>query len=433
VLRYQESLPTDYLVDTASVDRIGLFTSKLAQVSFFLYLFFAFFGTSMPFQEQTRNVEDITTSNAVNQFVFSLLYLLSFIGLLSKRHLIIRFLKTEKFLSLLLLWSFLSVFWSDFPFVSLKRWIQIFGTSVIFLSALLHFRSDDEALRYFKVILMAYIPLTFLAILLIPGAIQWEFPALRGLAPHKNMLGQVSLVSLIVWSFAAKVPSLRKKIAALLFWGLSFVLLVGSKSTTSILTAGGLLLLGGLWYTGEIFLRPTVGRTLSSVVLLLFLVILFSIAYVGSDIVASLFHFFGKDMTLTGRIDLWAAVFEETKKHLLFGCGFGGFWIADSPAMDTILEEFVWLPNQSHLGYLDILNETGVVGISLLALMMVSYFKNLLNFEGTHFWKWFVIAALIANISESTLFRPNELTGELLILSYLALYVQAIRSKGGFP
>lgn len=386
----------------------------------------------MPFQEQIRNVEDIQTSSLVNQLIFSSLYLLSFVGLVTKRRLIIRFLKTEKFLFLFLLWSFLSVFWSDFPLVSFKRWIQIFGASVIFLSALLHFRSDDEALRYFEVILMAYIPLTFLAILLIPGAIQWEFPALRGLAPHKNMLGQVSLVSLIVWSFAARVPGLRKKMVAFLFWGLSFVLLIGSKSTTSILIAGGLLLLGGLWNTGEIFLRPAIGRTLSSAVVLLFLVILSLIAYLGSDIVASLFHFFGKDMTLTGRIDLWAAVFEETKKHLLFGCGFGGFWIADSPAMDTILEEFVWLPNQSHLGYLDILNETGVVGISLVAFMMLSYFKNLLNVEQTRFLKWFVIAALIANISESTLFRPNELTGELLILSYLALYVQVIRSKGGF-
>ncbi|NIO21656.1 MAG: hypothetical protein GTN76_13215 [Candidatus Aenigmarchaeota archaeon] len=275
---------------------------------------------------------------------------------------------------------------------------------------------------------MAYIPLTFLAILLIPGAIQWEFPALRGLAPHKNMLGQISLVSLIVWYFAARAPGLRKKMVAFLFLGLSFVLLIGSKSTTSILIAGGLLLLGGLWYTGEIFLRPTIGRILSSAVILLFLVILLLIAYLGSDIVTSLFHFFGKDMTLTGRIDLWAAVFEETKKHLLFGCGFGGFWIADSPAMNRILEEFVWLPNQSHLGYLDILNETGVIGITLLVIMVVSYFKNLLNQEQTHFWKWFVIAALIANISESTLFRPNELTGELFILSYLALYI----TKGDF-
>jgi O-antigen ligase len=279
---------------------------------------------------------------------------------------------------------------------------------------------------------MAYIPLTFLSILLIPGAIQWEFPALRGLAPHKNMLGQVSLVSLIVWSFSARVTGFRKKMVAFLFWGLSFVLLIGSRSTTSLLAFAFFLLLAGFWYTGNLFLRPTIGPFLSATLLLSFLLFLLFTFYSAFDSLASLFGLLGKDITLTGRIDIWSSVFQEAKKHFFLGCGFGGFWGIDTPTIDSISTELGWFVNQSHSGYLDILNETGVVGISLVAFMMVSYFKNLLNLEQTHFWKWFVIAVLIANISESTLFRPNELTGELLIFSYLALYVQVIRGKGGF-
>ena len=138
---------------------------------------------------------------------------------------------------------------------------------------------------------------------------------------------------------------------------------------------------------------------------------------------------FGKDLTFTGRKDLWGSVFELTRKRLVFGYGFGGFWVAKSPMLEKIFAEQMWLPNQSHLGYLDILTETGLVGLILFILIVISCFKNFLTLRTTHIWKWFVIIALIVNISESTLFMVNELTGDLFILSYLALSVESMKYK----
>ena len=109
------------------------------------------------------------------------------------------------------------------------------------------------------------------------------------------------------------------------------------------------------------------------------------------------------------------------------GCGFGGFWVFDNINLVILYEDYVWLPRQAHMGYLDILNETGLVGLGLFLAMVVAFFKNLLNLGKPFFWKWFLIAALIINFQETTLFRPNILTGVLFIFSYLALYVDLIK------
>ncbi len=56
----------------------------LADISFFAFLFFAFFGTSMPFQERNYDVLKVGSTNLINQVVYTLLFLTSFISLLPK-------------------------------------------------------------------------------------------------------------------------------------------------------------------------------------------------------------------------------------------------------------------------------------------------------------------------------------------------------------
>lgn len=426
---YRESIAEQYLGNTKSVARFTLSASNLAKVSFFVYLFFIFFGTSIPFQEKITDVEDIRTSNLISQIVYSSLYIMSFISLLSKRHLIIRFVKTEKYLSLFLLWSFLTVFWSDFPLVSFKRWIQIAGAAIIFLSALLHFRSADEAMRYLRAILIVYISFTVLSIMFIPGAIDWRFPAWRGLAAHKNILGQISIVSLMVWAYAAWDRVSGNRVVALVFSVLSFILLIGSRSSTAIVTGVFIFVLAGLWIAAKEVAVPVVGRLFSSVFICSFVLGVFSILYLSLEIQVFAMDLIGKELTLTGRVDLWKSVYEETRRHFLFGSGYGGFWNVDSPVRDVLYEEFVWLPGQSHLGYLDVLNETGAVGIGLLTFMVISYFKNVYAYEQHGFFAWLVIAVLVINLSESTLFRTNHVTGVLFTFCYVGLYADLVGGK----
>ena len=72
---------------------IDFYSSKIGKFTFFAYLFFVFFGTSMPFRSEITSADDIALSNPVNQYVFSSLYVLAFFSLLVKRNLIIAFIK----------------------------------------------------------------------------------------------------------------------------------------------------------------------------------------------------------------------------------------------------------------------------------------------------------------------------------------------------
>ena len=403
--------------------------SVLGKTSFFVYIFFIFVGTSRMFQELIMggaviSDQDIVASNPLNQFVFSFLYILSFFSLFSQRNRLVEFIKTEKFFGLFILWSFLSIFWSDFPFVSFKRWLQYFGTVIIFLGALLHFDSVDDALDYFRLILVFYIPITLATVILVPGGTQASYPGWTGLTTQKNVLGQISLISLIVWAIPTPDKSLSRKATAMMLLFLSIVLLIGSRSITCILTGTVMIFVAGAFKVQKVVFQPIVGKFLSLMFVFLLSFCLLAIVLFNFDMVDSLFALFGKDMTLTGRIDLWDTILIETKKNLLQGCGFGGFWVVESPTIDSIYNQFTWLPNRAHLGYLDILNETGIIGLLLFGLMIFYYFWHFLKFDRPHYWKWFVIAILVLNIAESTLIVQNSVSGIFFTFAYLAFYTE---------
>jgi O-antigen ligase len=174
-------------------------------------------------------------------------------------------------------------------------------------------------------------------------------------------------------------------------------------------------------------LRPVAGRLLSSLIVLPFFLFPFLLLYLEPAILESIVNISGKDMTFTSRIDIWENVLADAKRHLFFGCGFEGYWVAGNPRMELLYKELPWVINQAHMGYLDILNETGVVGLFLFALMLAHYLKELLMHGEAEPMKWFFFAALIINLQESTLFRLHLVNGALFILAYLALFAGAVR------
>lgn len=420
------------IVDTTYPDRFVQYSSTLAKASLFICLFFLFFGTTLPFQERIEHLEDVATENPLKQIVFSSLYLVSFISLLPKKPLVIGILKKEKYLGLFLLWSLLTVSWSDFPLVSFKRWLQTAGVVLIFISALLHFESENQPWIYVRAVLFAYIPLSLLSVFLIPGAIHWG-GAWKGFASQKNTLGQVSLLSLIIWSGMVFNRETGKKTVGLVLVGLSFILLVGSRSTTAMITCGILLLLAGSLYARKTIVRPVVGRLFSSLLLFSFFAPIVLLLVFSPDSLDALFGLFGKDMSFTGRVDIWASMLDEIKRHWIFGCGFQGFWMTSKSALDVIYFDLQWEMTHAHQGYLDILNETGIIGLSIFGMMMISYFRNSWTLEKWNYRSWVVIGVLILNFTESTLFRPDDVIGVLFLLSYLTLYADPSQSDRADP
>lgn len=398
--------------------------SDISKFSFALFLIIMVFGTATPFREETIiDINEIGTSNTINQIAYILIFIMSYFVLAKKADQVLYIIKREKFLSLFLLWCFCSILWSNNPITSFKRLFQIITMTNVSLAVLIYSESLIDTLKSFSTIFYVYIVTSILLIALYPAGAIDIYGDWRGLAVHKNHFGQIVLVAIVLWSILIN-SDVKFKLINFLFLLLSIILLFGSKSSTSILTFMVLFSMVSLLYLVRTFNKIGMGMFFLVFTMLTICGMAILIYFSAPGLIDSALKIFGKDLTFSGRIELWGDLLSEVKKHLVLGYGYGGFWRIDNPDLIALYDKYTWMPLQGHNGYLDILNETGLVGISLLLCMIICYFKNLLLYGKTHFSTWFIIAALIINLQESILFNRGKLLSALFIFAYLSLYCE---------
>ena len=404
--------------------------ARLARGSFYIYFFFVLFGTSLPFQEELQARDSVSTSNLVNQLL-SLLFLVSLVSIIGKQNLVIKLLKAERYLILFMGLALVSVAWSDYPMVSLKRWIALFGEVVICVAALIHFKWSEVALRPFRLLISAFLILSFLSVLFIPGAMDPDYNGWRGLTDQKNNLGLVTMCSTLLWFFILRYQ--RGQWANLINMGvfaLSIILLIGSNSKTSLLVFAIVTMMIMVTHAGEqLFEKKGVAAIYTAFLFMMGMTFALIILFYAPHIVAFIFGLLGKDLTFTGRVDLWQAVFGMTQQKWVQGWGIGGFWVMDSPRMIPLFEVFLWLPNQAHNGYLDVFNQLGVIGLMLFVLMLIRFFKGCTRLKKRKAWVWIFVALLILNLQETTFFRPRHFGHFMFIFTYLAIFVDLVKEK----
>lgn len=62
---------------------------------------------------------------------------------------------------------------------------------------------------------------------------------------------------------------------------------------------------------------------------------------------------------------------ETAGAHTLFGSGFNSFWISNNENAQHLIQKLGWDPGQAHNGYLDILNELGIIGGVIFGLFLL--------------------------------------------------------------
>jgi len=247
----------------------------------------------------------------------------------------------------------------------------------------------------------------------------------RGITLHKNLLGQVSLVAIIFFINSMNLFSLRIKTIIIFFLILSIMLIIGSQSSTSIFT---LLILIGISLTRmvDMIFKPIgLGKTLSNLTLILIFVVTGTIIIFLPEYLNPILEGAGKDLTFTGRIHIWETIWGEAEKHLLQGAGFQGFWVVTTERFEELTRMWHDIITQAHNGYLDIINEVGLIGFTLFVFVLINFFVNAA--KSRTFWKWFILAALIINLTESTMLIPRSITGVMFVFSYLALFSDRVK------
>ena len=91
------------------------------------------------------------------------------------------------------------------------------------------------------------------------------------------------------------------------------------------------------------------------------------------DLREELVGILGRDMTFTGRTEIWQAVLKESTDPL-FGAGYYSFWMGDR--VDRLSAVYHYALNEAHNGYIEVYLNSGLVGVVMLALLIFGGFMR---------------------------------------------------------
>ena len=316
-------------------------------------------------------------------------------------------LKRKFFLALIALYP-LSFLWSAIPNVTLQKGVVLLG-SVLFglnLAARYTLREQLFILAWAMGLLATS---NFLFTLAVPSAgieSGEHAGAWRGMFFQKNPLARMMVLSAITLLLAALES---RKYRNILWFGLgfSFLLILLSTSKSSLLVFLTLLVLIPLFRS----LRWSNGLVLPLFIILLIVSSGVAIYFVGN--LETIVDLLGKDITLTGRTDIWGVVIQKIMKHPWFGYGYMGFWLGmEGDSADVWYETRGFLAPNAHNGFLDIGLQFGFIG---LFLFLLTYSKNCLRAVNWLRLKptsegllpvVYLTYILLFNITESTIDNP---------------------------
>lgn len=181
--------------------------------------------------------------------------------------------------------------------------------------------------------------------------------SMRGMFMHKNLFGQFSAIA-----FVLLLPSLSKLWPlrwSTLFYGGVAVLALGSVVLSLSSTALVLVAVG----TGAVVLvalmRVIPGAALRGYLYLVGLTLLaIAATLVGFFVAETVADIVGKDLTLSGRTELWEALLPAINEHPIVGHGFAMFRTTEY--LQTYTSHIPWGPRSTHNSYIEFALNAGI-------------------------------------------------------------------------
>lgn len=371
----------------------------------------------------------------LDRFVLGVLMAAGLVVLLCRSRRVIKTLGANWPIVLFFAYCAVSVLWSGFPGVALKRWVRASGDLMMVLIVL----TDRESLIALKRLLtrvgFILIPLSILFIEFYPGlgrmySIEDGRIAITGVTTNKNTLGVLCLIIGLasVWRiinlFRERSHPGRLLIAHGAILGMAIWLLFLSNSSTSkACFLLGLAMMIFLNFGGRkraIRAHFVVGAIAC---MALFIVTM-------PDAYASIVHALGRSTNLTGRTDLWKAILGVNINPWV-GTGFMSFWLGGR--LQLLWGLFSFYPQEAHNGYLEIYINLGWIGLAFLGLLLATGYRNAVaafrrDPAAGAFRLAFFVVALTYNFTEAA-FRMGDPIWIFLLLTIAA--IPSIRTRKG--
>jgi O-antigen ligase len=323
----------------------------------------------------------------------------------------------------------ISVSWSGDPMGSTKRVVKDF--CLLFIAGVFFSEKDPmDAMRAVYIRCAAVLfPLSMVFIKWFPN-LGRDYTAagnimITGVTEQKNTLGEIILVSSIflVWDQFEQFRRANVHFSLLRIpWDRAFLLLLGlwllhlsdSKSALLCTIIGIFLVARSGWLASPKVSRMVLAGALALPVLLFF-------SHQFDSLIAPIVESLGRNMTFTGRTDIWDQINASTVNPLV-GAGFWNFWggpggLAIELAMHTSV------PN-AHCGYVDLYLDGGVIGLILLYILLSTCGMRIIRYlkrsaDEDRFLRVrfaFLIIAIIYNLSETAWFRVSFIWCTVLMM-----------------
>ncbi len=280
----------------------------------------------------------------------------------------------------------ISIAWSYHPDVAFKRWIKAIGDLAMVLVIVTDGQPVSALCRLFSRVGFLYFPTSVLFIKYY-GELGRAYDPAGGLAntgvsTNKNLLGVTLLVISLgtVWHLlsllrAKNHPNRGRHLLAhgvLLAFGISLFAMADSATSTSCFILGcGLILATQLT---AIKSRPARVH-----VLCLAIVLTGGLTFLSGG-TAGVAHALGRQSSLSGRTDIWAAVIQASGNPVI-GTGFESFWISPNvQVFSHILKAKGWWHpeglNEAHDGYLEVYLNLGWIGVCLISTILINGYRR---------------------------------------------------------
>lgn len=354
----------------------------------FVWIFFAIarplpFWLNYLFNINVYSGGGIEEGNAFERFYMGMLITAGIIILAKRRIKWQELFTNNAWIFVFFIFAAISIFWSDYTVVSLKRWVRSLGTLIMVLIVLTEERPYEAIGIILRRVAFILLPLSILFIRYYPGLGRvWHSQGstiYAGATQYKNSLGLLCVIAAIYFAWTLLLSRLQAPeskqdlrvviyliIAPMIVW-----LLYKSNSATSLVCLVAAI---SLFLVAR---RYQFAKSPSKIMkLIAILVIIYGISVFAFDISKLIIISLGKRPDLTDRVPMWEELLSMVKNPVT-GFGFESFWLGERA--DRIKEHW-GIFMQAHNGYLDLYLNLGYIGIFLTIAYILSGLKTIYHY-----------------------------------------------------
>jgi exopolysaccharide production protein ExoQ len=203
-------------------------------------------------------------------------------------------------------------------------------------------------------------------------------PVLRGLTFGKNQMGQLASLGVLFW-FHAWLGKEVKPLWIYLCGGSALVCLYWSHSSTSLLATAFALPFMLMLRHWPKWLRRYMPYILSAFSLLLlgYSLVVLQLVPQLDFLLSPIAKLTGKDLTFSNRTAIWQILNVHIGLHPILGTGYSAYWVDEPGSPSQEMKRLLFFyPGEAHNGYLDVINDLGMVGGLCLLGFLFTYLRQ---------------------------------------------------------